>query len=151
MRAVNHAVTGALIGLISGDVLVAVPIAVASHFVMDMIPHHGLNEDDKPTLLRKPVFKYLIYGDAILCFLLVLALIIFKPQYWILAIICAFAAAAPDFLSFNRYIKALRHQPWKPGLYSTFASKIQWFERPIGAVVECLWLTAALVLLVPML
>jgi hypothetical protein len=151
MRAINHALTGAIIGFVVAEPLTALPIAVASHYVMDVIPHHGIDIDDKPKLLRTNFFRNLIYVDVALCAVLVGVLAICHPRYWLLAAACAFAAAAPDFLSVNRYYSAIKHKPWKPGWYTAFASKIQWFEHPIGAFVEVAWFTAALIILIPML
>ena len=149
MRAINHALTGAIIGFTIGEPLIAIPAAVASHFVLDVIPHHGLDVASKPKLLRTNTFKYMLYIDAVACIALVIVLVTNQPVHWLLAAICAFAGAAPDMLSFNRYRQAIRHKPWHSGWYSRFASGIQWFEHPIGAVVEVVWFIAALILIAP--
>ncbi len=154
MRAINHALTGAIIGLAIGEPLIAVPAAVASHFVMDAIPHHGDSGNQKARLemVRSNFFRQLLYADAFLCFCLVLLLATNRPAHWFLAAVCAFAAAAPDLLSFNLYRRALSGKGLQPRtLYGKFASKIQWFERPIGAVVEVTWFVAALLFLLPFL
>lgn len=39
MLSAPHAAAGAAIGALSGNVWIAVPAAVASHFVLDMVPH----------------------------------------------------------------------------------------------------------------
>jgi hypothetical protein len=154
MRAINHALTGAIIGLVIGEPLAAIPVAFLSHYIMDVIPHHGegdTGEKAKLKWLRSKLFRYLIYADALLCGLLVLVLAISQPAHWLLAAICAFAAASPDLFSFNRYRKTLSKKEWEAGWYSNFASNIQWFERPIGAFVEIAWLAAAIVILFPIL
>jgi hypothetical protein len=148
MRAINHALTGALLGLTISEPLIALPAALVSHFVLDAIPHHGTADGGE--WLSAKSFRYSLYIDASLCFLLVMLLAIRRPQYWITAAFCAFLGAAPDLLSFNRYLATLRHKPFKPGLYSRLAHNIQWFERPIGAVVEVAWCVAAVILLVPL-
>lgn len=145
MRAINHALTGAIIGLVSGEPLLAVPLAIASHFICDAIPHYGKG----PESIKEDLFKNLLYIDAALCFLLVVVLAWQQPPHWQLAAVCAFLAAAPDFLSFNRFIKARQGKPWKPSMYAKFATGIQWFERPIGAVVEAVWFVVAVGILVP--
>ena len=49
-----------------------------------------------------------------------------------------------------KYIRARKHQKAsKPNAYTRFASNIQWFEHPIGAVVEVAWLIALIILIVP--
>jgi hypothetical protein len=140
MRAINHSLTGALIGLTVVDPLLAVPLAFASHYVMDGLPHFGQGKD-KPILNSKSFIGMLIV-DTILCILLVTVIAIYRPSHWLMAIICAFVAASPDLFSIKKFYAALKGIPWKPNLYIRFANKIQWFERPIGAVVEIVWLVS---------
>jgi hypothetical protein len=147
MRAINHALTGAIIGLVVGESILAAPLAVVSHFIGDAIPHHGTGEAS----LKTAWFRRAIYIDALLCFGLVVVLALAQPLHWQLAAVCAFLAAAPDFLSINHVIKARRNQKWKPNLYGKFAKGIQWFERPVGAAVEIAWFIAAAAILVPLL
>jgi hypothetical protein len=149
VRAINHALTGAVIGLAVADPLLALPAAVASHFICDMIPHHGFsdNPSDKDKNLRSKLFEASLYADALLCVGLVLVLALSGLKTWFLVSVCAFLAAAPDFLSINHYLKARAHKQWNPGAYTRFASKIQWFERPIGGIVEVAWAIAMITIL----
>jgi hypothetical protein len=146
MTAINHALTGTVIGLVVGQPLLAVPLAVGSHYVCDALPHFGTDLPDKVVLKTNKFRGYLVV-EAGLCFSLVVWLAIFRPDHWLLAAGCAFAAAAPDLLSINRYITIRRGQHWQPGWYFRFANGIQWFERPIGAVVEVAWFVAAVAIL----
>ncbi|MDB5170871.1 MAG: hypothetical protein JWO35_565 [Candidatus Saccharibacteria bacterium] len=150
MTAINHALTGAVIGLVVGQPLLALPMAVVSHYVCDALPHFGLRMSNKLKLKTNGFRNYLIV-EAALCFLLVVMLAVLHPANWLLAAECAFLAAAPDFLSINRYLTTRAGKHWKPGLYSKFAGGIQWFERPIGAVVEVAWLIAAIIVMAPFL
>lgn len=151
MRAINHALTGALIGLAVGEPLIAVPAALASHFVCDAIPHYDDPTPTKEAWIASRKFLRLLVADAVLCLGLVIVLAAARPRHWLLACLCAFLAAAPDLLSLNHYIKTKFNKKWQPGLFSKFADNIQWFARPIGAVVEVAWFVAALVLLEPFL
>ncbi|PIZ62906.1 hypothetical protein COY17_01640 [Candidatus Saccharibacteria bacterium CG_4_10_14_0_2_um_filter_52_9] len=148
MRAVNHALTGALIGLTVAEPAVAVPAAVVSHYICDVIPHYGSSQKGD-TSLRASSFRSGLYIDAALCLGIVVLLAVRQPSHWLLAAVCAFAAAAPDLLSANRYFKVVARKRWQPNLYSRFATGIQWFERPIGAVVETAWLVATIIILWP--
>jgi hypothetical protein len=140
MTAINHSLTGALIGLTVANPLIAIPLAITSHFVLDTVPHFGYKYKDKRGI--KLSFIVYLFVEAFLCAALVGLLVLNKPIHWPLAVICAFLAASPDFLSFNKFYKNLKGLPWKPGLYAKFASGIQWFERPIGAVIEAVWLAS---------
>lgn len=148
MTATNHALTGAVIGLVVGQPLIALPAALASHFVCDALPHFKVDLPDK-ILLKTRGFRDYLVVDAGLCVLLVAILAVFQPQHWLLASICALVATSPDLLWLNRYLKTRRGQHWKHSSFARFAGGIQWFQRPIGAVVEIAWFVAAVIILVP--
>jgi hypothetical protein len=150
VTAINHALTGAVIGLVVGEPLVALPAALASHFVCDALPHFGSGLPPKKQLKTNGFRNYLLV-EAGLCFLLVALLAITRPQHWLLASVCAFMATSPDLLQINKYLKLRRGQQWKRSAFSKFAGGIQWFERPIGAVVEIAWFVAAIIILIPFL
>lgn len=145
MTAINHALTGTVIGLIVGEPLIAVPAALASHFVCDALPHFGSNSPDK-WLKTKGFRKYLV-TDAGLCVLLVGLLALFHPQHWLLAAICAFVATSPDLLWINKYLKISRGRRWKRNVLERLAGRIQWFAKPIGAVVEVAWFIGATIVI----
>lgn len=141
MVATNHALTGAVIGLSVGSPI-ALPLAFLSHFVLDSIPHFG--DDDKRIAKTSFIFQLLI--DASLCGLLVLGLFFSGNAGWLLAAFCAFLAASPDFMWLPRFLRA---RQGKKEAESTnpvlrFHSWIQWFQRPVGAVVEMAWLAGSL-------
>lgn len=144
MIATNHALTGALLGLSIGHP-VALPLAFASHFVLDAIPHYG---DDNKRIARAS-FVLQLLADAAFCGLLVLLLALSGTVNWPLAALCAFLAASPDFMWIPRFLRARKGEkeskPTNPVV--RFHSWIQWFQRPIGAAVEVAWLTAAVLLL----
>jgi hypothetical protein len=137
MTATNHALTGAAIGLISGQPLIAIPLAILSHYVLDAIPHYEPKDIDNR--LNSHFFRNYLILEVLFCFLIVVVLAVSQPAYWPLAAVCAFLAAAPDFFWINFYLKKRSGQPWRPNKYSRFAVKIQWFAKPIGAIVEVVW------------
>ena len=148
MRAINHALTGAVIGVLVEEPALAVPAAFISHYICDVIPHFGTNRPEKEELNSR-LFRILLLLDICLCALLVLTLAVYRPHHWALAAICAFAAASPDLFSINRYRTARRGgQPYH-NRYIRFANDIQWFEKPIGAVVEVVWFIAMVIILIP--
>lgn len=85
--------------------------------------------------------------------LIVLILAITHPAHWLLASVCAFTATTPDLLFIPRYVHALKtgHDPWKQNWFWRFHYRIQWFQEPIGALVEVAWAAAAIILLLPFL
>lgn len=146
MTATNHALTGASVGLIMGDAALAIPIAFLSHYVLDALPHFGPNGNDQDWIKSKK-FKTMLIADALLCLVLVAVMVILQPHNWFLACLCAFMAASPDLFWLNRFIRVHLKKPWQPSLLSKFASFIQWFQRPIGVVVEVTWAVAAIIVI----
>lgn len=146
MTATNHAMTGALIGLITRNPWIALPAAIVSHYVCDALPHYdsALKASD---YLKTRRFKIILCIDAFLCFSLVVLLVITQPSHWQLAAFTAFFAAAPDLLWINQFVKTLKKQVWQPGLLSRFGIWVQWFAKPVGGFVELAWFAGASVLL----
>jgi hypothetical protein len=141
MTATNHALTGAAIGLIVGNPVIAIPAALLSHFVCDSIPHFGTN-DRTINWLRSRTFKTYLLIDALLCFILVIVLFTSHPANWLTAAICAFAAASPDFFWIPKFLAARKGMNKKENAFGRFAGDIQWFQRPIGSAVEIAWFVA---------
>ena len=150
MTATNHALTGAIVGLVVGEPGLAIPLAFVSHFVCDALPHFGSQDTNEIRIASKGFRNYLIV-DASLCIILVIALAITQPKNWLLAAICAFLAASPDFGWINKFRQARSGKKWHPSFFSKFAGGIQWFQRPIGAVVEVVWFVGAIAIIAPFL
>lgn len=150
MTATNHALTGAAIGLLVGEPIIAIPAAVASHFICDALPHYDAKVPGTGRIKSNTFRNYLIV-EAAICFLIVLTLFILQPQNWLLASVCAFAAAAPDFGWINKFVKARKGEKHTPNAFSRFAENIQWFHKPIGGWVEAAWALAAIVIILPFL
>lgn len=144
MVATNHALTGAIIGLSIGSPI-ALPLAFLSHFVLDSIPHFG--DDDKRISKLSFILQLLI--DAGFCGLLVVGLFFSGNPSWVLVAFCAFLAASPDFMWLPRFLRARqgRKEAVATNPVLRFHSWIQWFQRPIGAVVEIVWLAGSLLIL----
>lgn len=143
MTATNHALTGAVIGLMVHNPVVAIPAALLSHLLCDAIPHFGGIKD----WIGQNSFAAYLVVEAAMCGLLVLLLFMAHPAHWLLAAACAFVAASPDFISIRAFVAARRHQKFVPNVLERFLKAIQWFERPIGAAVEVAWFIAGVVIL----
>lgn len=139
VTATNHALTGAAIGLAIGNPWIAIPVALVSHFLCDAIPHFGMGKD----FIRSNAFRNFLLLDTVLCISLVLFLGIAQPTYWLLAAACAFVAASPDLLWIPLYRRSLQGKEFTFTGFHKFAANIQWFERPVGSIVELVWLFAA--------
>ena len=152
MTAINHALTGATIGLLVGIPGVALPAAFISHFICDMIPHFGVEKRRMTKMFRSHKFLGYLISDIALCGILVLALAVFQPEHWLLASVCAFLATSPDFIWVSKFQAArMKGKKELHNWFTRFSGGIQWFQRPIGAVVEIAWFAAGISVLMPFL
>ena len=121
--------------------LLVVPLAFVSHFVLDLLPHFGVNEQDAPARSKHPLFLYILAIDTVLT-LTLLALLPFALKgvvsWWVvvLGMICAWV---PDALWIRHFAHHLRGRRPELGRFARFHQRIQWFERPVGIIVELAW------------
>ncbi len=151
MTAPNHALTGALIGLTVSDAWLALPLAFASHFVLDAIPHYDAPGTEAERIgSRRLIYEQLLLGAG-LCFLLVVSLALTRPQYWITAAICAFLAASQDLSWIPRWLTVRRtgKDPELKNWFLRFHHHIQWKTSPKLIWVELVWFVGMLALLIP--
>jgi hypothetical protein len=66
MLAINHAATGILLGSYL-PLPIALPVAFASHFVMDSLPHFGIDKSNRD---KSNFYRLVIYLDIFLTLLL---------------------------------------------------------------------------------
>lgn len=126
MTLTNHALAGAAIGLLIPNPWVAIPLAVASHAVLDALPHFG-GPDWYNHFSRRAAA--LAATDTLGSAVVVSACLVQYPgRPWVAA--AAVAATVPDWLWLWHYATASRH--W----YFRIHTAIQRFERPWGAAIE---------------
>jgi len=146
MTATNHALTGAVIGLVVGNPWIALPAALLSHFVCDAIPHYS---DPKLTTDSKHFVVYLL-SDMLGAVAVATFLFVLRPENWFVACWAAFLATSPDLMwahTFFKSQKKKRQQSLPTHTLARFHHRIQWFAKPIGAAVEYAWAIAAIVVL----
>lgn len=135
MVGLNHALTGIAIAVMVKNPVLAPVIALASHFVLDALPHFG---HPKLTPGTK-AFRWYLLADAALMVAATLTAMLLFSAHWFLVGLCAFMAFAPDVLwYFTDYRPRRSTAKWLQS-YTTFAKIIQWYERPLGAVIEAIY------------
>jgi hypothetical protein len=140
MLLLNHALTGALLGLAIDQPVVLVPVAVASHFVLDSLPHFGYPE------LELSHRRWVVTGliDGVLSVAAVIGLCLVAPQRAGHLVLGAAAAALPDLLYVPQVLLGRRFEGWWHRLHEG----IQWGEHPAGIAVDGVWLVTMSSLLV---
>jgi len=136
MTATNHALSGALIGLVVTQPLLALPLAFVSHFALDMLPHFGWRSYDVVRQKSK-FYRYFLSVDALLAALVVLTLVASNAPW--LAIICVFVAGLPDAHQAYLYIFKMdmgKNTKVELSNFTKFHNSIQHNETPRGIYFE---------------
>src|SRR5262245_50011848 len=131
MTGINHVLTGAAIGLAVQNPWLAAPLALASHFVLDAIPHF----DHEHYHWGSRWFWHIMITDGLVSLGALGLLVWLLPMYAVPILTGAAFAILPDLTLLYYY---LRHRPrhWIFRLHLG----MQWFERPAGALVEASYL-----------
>jgi hypothetical protein len=95
VQALNHTVFGTLVAVTVKVPEIAIPVALASHFIMDAIPHYG-NDPKAPRGSRS--YNIRIVVDALASILILLFFLGLHPVNKGLVIVCSLVAVMPDFL-----------------------------------------------------
>lgn len=125
MTATNHALAGALIGLSISQPAIALPLALASHFVMDAIPHYGVKYAESAK--KRKLFHLGLVTDATLLTIIIVSLFLAGAGWLVFA--CLFLAGCPDFFqAYNYLFNKDFHKTGKfkkPNVYVRFSKGIQ--------------------------
>lgn len=127
MTGLNHVLTGTAIALAVRDPLLVAPLALISHFILDAIPHF----DHDHYRFGSKYFTRIMTTDGIISLGAVILIMLSSPALAGVIALGAFCAILPDFFWLYYYLRG-RPQWW----FFRFHARIQWFERPPGALVE---------------
>jgi hypothetical protein len=144
VTATNHALTGAVIALAVDKPLLAIPLALLSHFALDALPHwdYAINRSlptDKRFFDKK--FNTLLGIDLLIAFIaMVIIGINFPDQKWLIWS-CMATAAAPDAMwaYYRGYLPKFKHIKPKLNWIARFHQNIQWSQTAAGFFVEIAW------------
>lgn len=125
----NHAITGALIGKFV-PLPLAIPLAFASHFILDALPHYGIDSRKRD---KSKFWRIFCVVDFFAAWSLA-AICIAIDRYDML--LCGLIAASPDFVWVTRLLKhgsfnMVGNNHW----FNKLHARIQ-FERPWGIYLE---------------
>lgn len=146
MLALNHAATGAIIALKINNPFLVLPLAFASHFVLDVLPHFGYKGRGFDYALTQKMTFFSSGMDAA-GGLILLWLLWGAP---LLVFAAGTAAVVPDLYNIFRtfVLQGGKELPYnKLNKFSQFHEKIQWFERPIGLIIEVIFFIPCAILI----
>jgi hypothetical protein len=132
MTATNHYLVGVASAVLLKNPLVVLPVAFASHFVLDLLPHFGLGFD-------KERGKILIITAGIDIVFLILAISMTVNKYPTWYICSGIVAYMPDLAWIYRFIFPEKFGSLSPGpenKFNAWHSRLQKYERWWGAFIE---------------
>lgn len=135
MTLTNHLLTGALIGKLL-PLPIAVPVAFASHFLLDSLPHFGFDDFEEEIKKHARLWQAILIVDFILAVIFSAWLIRTSHYQWF---IVGLVAYSPDVIWIYRFIfeEKFGHKPEKKGgRFIQFHKKIQKYESLKGGLVE---------------
>jgi len=141
MTLTNHLLTGAILAKVL-PLPLAIPLAFASHFILDALPHFGFVNLEERTRHNK-VFGVVILLDCLLSVALSTWLIGRGHFQWL---VTGFVAFSPDLVWIYRFIaeeKFGKLRPTKGNRFIQFHIKIQRYERVWGGFVELAYAVGA--------
>ncbi len=147
MTIINHVTTGALVAVAVDKPVIALPAALLSHFVLDVVPHWDYK-------FKNPLHKQaaIMIDMTLTLWLLVVLAALFHPSARLL-IAGGFLGILPDAMWLPEVIKGVPAKLDGQGLFYKlryFHHKIQ-NEPPYGRYVEICWFIVTLTLLVQVL
>lgn len=149
MTATNHALVGAVIAVTINKPWLALPLAFASHFALDSLPHFGYpGHGGFSEALKYKTSKVVALADPVLFLVLFMVLVSFAVPGYVYA--AAALAASPDVEWLYSYLWFERsgNKRAPKSFLAGFHESIQWCERPWGIWVEAAWLVIFSTLLI---
>jgi hypothetical protein len=136
MTATNHVATGAVLALAIQNPVIVLPVAFASHFFLDAMPHYGVPYDKRPV---NQSFGRVLLFDMVMLPITVVMLLLFAGAFWWLVLIAMIAAYSPDLVWAYRYWREKKGHVLAQNRFTYWHARIQWGERSWGWLVELAW------------
>ena len=134
MTFTNHLLTGAALAKFLPPPI-AIPLAFASHFILDALPHFGFKTIEE-RMRHLGVFKIVVLADVLIGALLMAWFIKSAHYFWLVNGLIAYS---PDLLWIYRFTieeKFGKVKPTKGNHFIQFHREIQKYERLWGIAVE---------------
>jgi hypothetical protein len=135
MTTTSHALTGAMIATVVKQPYLAIPLAFASHFLCDALPHFGINMK----FGSKAMYVWLIL-DCLAAMSFAVFLIVMGVNNPALLAVSGFAAMSPDLAWLYYGLKGKLEDTKNLDIISKIHSKIQWYQKPPGILVDAVWI-----------
>lgn len=130
MTGFNHGLVGGLIGKLVPFPL-SLPVALASHFLLDMLPHYGIEQSER----NKSKFWKVFFTIDVLA-TLGLAIYAINTRHYVM-FLGGLLATAPDYLWVGKVVKSRSFDLSNhSNRFTRWHANIQRYERPWGIWIE---------------
>lgn len=146
MTLTNHLLTGAALAKFL-PLPIAIPLALASHFVLDAVPHFGFSKDTEWSFRQVKIWRSVLVADICTAVAISIWLISSHHVSWFLVGLVAYA---PDIFWIYRFTieeKFGKLPPTKGNRFIQFHRGIQKYERLWGGFVELGYAIGAIALI----
>lgn len=147
MTATNHAVMGSIVAVGVANPVIGLPLAFASHFILDALPHFGAHTVARP---GSKEFSAILKTDAFLTasFILLATFAGYRAglPIWLVPA-GGILGGIPDVMWLKHYQNDINGQDKQWGIVRTFHKKIQRYEVSWGWIVESIWFVVTVALL----
>ncbi len=133
MTATNHGLSGMVLGAVL-PIYLAIPVAFASHFILDTLPHYGIAHNKRN---KSFLYKTIVFTDTViaLSFAFISAYMGKWNMFWV-----GWVAYSPDLMWVVWYFKNSRSLEIKPKSWlAKFHKNIQKRESESGIYIELLF------------
>lgn len=138
MLATNHGLTGMVIGAYL-PLPLAIPVVFASHFVLDALPHYGIDNKKRN---GSDTYRLVVLCDTVVALAFAAALI--PLHKWNMEI-TGWVSYSPDALWVAYYFKHGKNLQIVPrNAFLRFHQNIQKLERPWGIIVDAVYMVILL-------
>lgn len=147
MTAVNHAITGSVIAVSITNPVIGLPLAFASHFILDSLPHFGFHTVAKA---GSRDYRAIVKFDTFItsAFFIIGTFAGYRAglNFWIIPL-GAFCAWCPDIMWYKHYKNDIKGEDKHWGIVRKAHKKIQRYEVSWGWTIESVWFVASVVIL----
>ncbi len=147
MTAVNHSIMGSIIMVSVANPVIGLPLAFASHFILDALPHFGAHTVAKP---GNKEFNSILQTDAFLtaCFLIIGTFAGYRAglPLWLVPV-GGTLGWIPDVMWYKHYQNDINGEDKHWDIVRKAHKKIQRYELSWGWIVESVWFIASVALL----
>lgn len=149
MTGINHITTGVAVALAVKQPAIVYPVALASHFLLDALPHFGFQTWEERRS-HKSLFNTVISVDTVLIFGFIALLVTSGAPFSLF--LAGLVAFLPDLVWVYKFVVFEQMGAKRPAAnrnaLNDFHAKIQVRESRNGIFVELLWFAAVTCILV---